>query len=119
VSIRDPQTNALQPPGAVGEILARGFGVMLGYNDDPEATSKAIDPEGWLRTGDLGTLDACGRLRITGRVKEMQNRAERVWDAPVHRFVSPGCMWVPSPCHGRRLDAHREPKWPPSVGSTE
>lgn len=71
VSIRDPQTNVVQPPGAVGEICARAYGIMLGYNDDPDATSKAIDADGWLHTGDLGTLDARGRLRITGRVKEM------------------------------------------------
>jgi fatty-acyl-CoA synthase len=44
---------------------------MLGYNDDPKATAQAIDREGWLHTGDLGTMDARGYVRITGRVKEM------------------------------------------------
>ncbi|WP_293386254.1 AMP-binding protein [Phenylobacterium sp.] len=88
VSIRDPQTNAVQPIGAVGEILARGYGVMLGYNDDPEATSNAIDADGWLRTGDLGTLDAGGRLRITGRVKEMIIRGgENLFPAEIENVL--------------------------------
>jgi fatty-acyl-CoA synthase len=45
--------------------------VMTGYNDNPEATAKAIDAEGWLHTGDLGRMDARGYLKITGRVKDM------------------------------------------------
>lgn len=59
------------PVGEVGEICARGYGVMIGYNDNPEATAAAIDDEGWLHTGDLGTLDEQGFVRITGRVKDM------------------------------------------------
>jgi acyl-CoA synthetase (AMP-forming)/AMP-acid ligase II len=54
-----------------GEVLVRGYRVMDGYLDDPAATSAAIDPDGWLHTGDLGTLDAAGRLRITGRKKDV------------------------------------------------
>ena len=88
ISIRHPQTNAVQPLGTVGEICARGYGVMQGYNDDPEATSKAIDAEGWLRTGDLGTLDACGYLRITGRVKEMIIRGgENLFPAEIENVL--------------------------------
>jgi fatty-acyl-CoA synthase len=71
VSIRDPQTNEVLPVGAQGEICARGYLIMLGYNDNPEATAAAIDADGWLHTGDLGTMDARGYLAITGRVKEM------------------------------------------------
>ncbi|MEZ5500773.1 MAG: AMP-binding protein [Steroidobacteraceae bacterium] len=71
VSIRDPASNAVVPIGAQGEICCRGYQNMLGYNDNPEATAKAIDSEGWLHTGDLGTMDARGYLKITGRVKEM------------------------------------------------
>jgi HIP---CoA ligase len=54
-----------------GEVLMRGFTVMQGYLDDPVATAETIDDEGWLHTGDLGTLDAAGRLRIIGRKKDM------------------------------------------------
>ena len=54
-----------------GEVLVRGYGVMQGYLDDPDATAKAIDDEGWLHTGDLGNFDATGRLRIDGRKKDM------------------------------------------------
>ncbi|MFI9834081.1 FadD3 family acyl-CoA ligase [Streptomyces sp. NPDC051913] len=54
-----------------GEVLVRGYSVMLGYLDDPAATAEAITPDGWLHTGDLGTLDAEGRLRIVGRKKDM------------------------------------------------
>ncbi|ORW24280.1 fatty acid--CoA ligase [Mycolicibacter nonchromogenicus] len=54
-----------------GEVLVRGYNVMVGYLDDPVGTAEAIDAEGWLHTGDIGTLDAAGRLRIVGRKKDM------------------------------------------------
>ena len=54
-----------------GEVLVRGYTVMQGYLDDPEATAQTIYSDGWLHTGDLGTLDAAGRLRIVGRKKDM------------------------------------------------
>ncbi|MDY6999313.1 MAG: FadD3 family acyl-CoA ligase [Actinomycetota bacterium] len=54
-----------------GEVLVRGYTVMQGYLDDPAATAETIDPDGWLHTGDLGTLDEAGRLRIVGRKKDM------------------------------------------------
>jgi len=59
------------PRGETGEILVRGQGVMLGYLDDPEATGEAIDAQGWLHTGDVGTMDANGYVRITDRKKDM------------------------------------------------
>jgi acyl-CoA synthetase (AMP-forming)/AMP-acid ligase II len=54
-----------------GEVLLRGPNVMLGYLDDPDATAAAIDVDGWLHTGDVGTLDRKGNLRITDRLKDM------------------------------------------------
>ncbi|WP_167097306.1 3-((3aS,4S,7aS)-7a-methyl-1,5-dioxo-octahydro-1H-inden-4-yl)propanoate--CoA ligase FadD3 [Mycobacterium sp. DL592] len=57
--------------GGAGEVLLRGPNVMLGYLDDPAATEAAIDTEGWLHTGDIGTVDAAGNLRITDRLKDM------------------------------------------------
>lgn len=57
--------------GDSGEVLLRGPNVMLGYLDDPAATSEAIDAEGWLHTGDVGQLDDAGNLKITDRLKDM------------------------------------------------
>ncbi|MGW0181218.1 FadD3 family acyl-CoA ligase [Nocardia sp. NPDC003345] len=54
-----------------GEVLIRGYSVMQGYLDDPEATAAAVDAEGWLHTGDLGSLDEGGRLKVIGRKKDM------------------------------------------------
>ena len=58
-------------PGETGEVLLRGGSIMSHYLDDPEATAEALTPDGWLRTGDLGTVDADGCLRIVGRSKDM------------------------------------------------
>ncbi|MFJ9615607.1 FadD3 family acyl-CoA ligase [Streptomyces noursei] len=60
-----------QPPGEPGEVLVRGYHVMSGYFEDPAATARAITPDGWLRTGDVGVLDRAGNLRITDRIKDM------------------------------------------------
>ena len=57
--------------GATGELLVRGYSVMQGYLDDPEATAAAIDERGFLHTGDLATIDARGYVRIVGRLKDM------------------------------------------------
>jgi len=70
VSIRDPRNQALAQ-GETGEICLRGFHLMQGYFDNPEATREAIDDEGWLHTGDVGRLDAEGNLVITDRLKDM------------------------------------------------
>ncbi|MFB1028178.1 MAG: AMP-binding protein, partial [Thauera sp.] len=59
------------PVGEAGEICLRGFHVMRGYFEDAKATAETIDSDGWLHTGDVGTLDARGYLRITDRLKDM------------------------------------------------
>jgi len=71
VKIADVATGETVPCGTVGEICTRGYLVMDGYLGDPEATAAAIDPDGWLHTGDLGSMDERGYCRIAGRIKEM------------------------------------------------
>jgi len=71
VAILDTRDGSICPIGVQGEICCRGYLVMTGYNDNPEATAAAIDSENWLHTGDLGVMDSRGYLKITGRVKEM------------------------------------------------
>jgi fatty-acyl-CoA synthase len=88
VSILDPATNAVAALGAVGEICTRGYAVMIGYNDNPEATAAAIDAEGWLHTGDLGTMDERGFVSITGRVKDMIIRGgENLFPAEIEGVI--------------------------------
>ena len=57
--------------GAEGEIWCRGYNVMRGYINDPEETSNTITADGWLKTGDVGVMDAAGYVRITDRIKDM------------------------------------------------
>ncbi len=59
------------PVGEPGEVMIRGMNVMRGYLDDPEATAKAVDADGWLSSGDIGIIDAAGYLKITDRKKDM------------------------------------------------
>jgi fatty-acyl-CoA synthase len=71
VKIVDPATGATVPRGVPGEVCGRGFGVMLGYWENPEATANAIDPARWMHTGDLGTMDEEGYVNIVGRIKDI------------------------------------------------
>src|SRR5690606_6336030 len=66
-----PATGEIVPTGTTGEICSRGYNTMLGYFEMPEATAETIDRDGWLHTGDLGTMDERGYLRIEGRLKDM------------------------------------------------
>ena len=61
-------------PGEVGELEIRGYSVFPGYYGNEEANRAAFRPGGWFRTGDLGTIDADGLLRLTGRIKDIVNR---------------------------------------------
>jgi acyl-CoA synthetase (AMP-forming)/AMP-acid ligase II len=69
--IVDPASGKVLGPGAEGEVQFRGPMVMRGYLDDPAATAEAVDPEGWLHTGDVGKVDERGYLSITDRLKDM------------------------------------------------
>ena len=71
VRVVDPDTGDVSELGAIGELQVRGYHVMAGYHEDPDATARTIDDDGWLHTGDLVTLDADGFLRIVGRLKDM------------------------------------------------
>lgn len=71
IKVVDPETGDVLPVGTTGEVRTRSACVMKGYYKDPNATRAAIDNEGWLSTGDLGSLDQHGYLRIQGRLKDM------------------------------------------------
>ena len=71
VRVVDPGTGVPVAVGEAGEIQARGWSVMKGYYNMPEATARALSEDGWLSTGDLGEMDAAGRLRMVGRLKDM------------------------------------------------
>jgi fatty-acyl-CoA synthase len=71
IKVVNPATGEIVPLGRAGEVCTRGYQNMIGYHDMPAATVVVLDPDGWLHSGDLGTLDARGYLRITGRLKDM------------------------------------------------
>ena len=80
----EPDSGAELPRGSQGELWCRGPNVMQGYFEKPEETAATIVQGGWLRTGDLGTMDEQGLVRIVGRIKEMIIRGgENVYPAEV------------------------------------
>lgn len=86
--IVDPITGEDLPPGIQGEIVTRSPCVMKGYYKMPEETKKAIDADGWLHTGDLGTMDQQGNFRVTGRIKEMIIRGgENIYPREIEEFL--------------------------------
>ncbi len=88
VKVIDTRSGATVPVGMVGEICFRGYHVMRGYYRDPQATDQAIDARGWLHSGDLGSMDADGYVRITGRLKDMIIRGgENIYPAEIEEFL--------------------------------
>lgn len=86
--IIDPETGLEVKRGTPGEICTRGYLVMKGYYKMPEATRQAIDEEGWLHTGDIGTMDEEGNFRITGRLKDMIIRGgENIYPREIEEFL--------------------------------
>jgi fatty-acyl-CoA synthase len=82
------EDGAVVPIGAPGEICCRGYSVMQGYWDEPGRTAETIDADGWLHSGDLGTMDAEGYTRIVGRLKDMIIRGgENVYPREVEEFL--------------------------------
>ena len=88
VKLIDPENGQDTTVGEQGELLTRSFMVMKGYYNLPEATTAAIDEEGWLHTGDLATVDDAGYYRITGRLKDMIIRGgENVYPREIEEFL--------------------------------
>lgn len=88
VRIVNPETNQPVPVGEPGELCCRGYSVMKGYYNMPEATAIAIDSDGWLHSGDLATCDAEGYYRITGRIKDMIIRGgENIYPREIEEFL--------------------------------
>jgi fatty-acyl-CoA synthase len=88
VKIVDPDSGRTVPRGERGELLTRGYSVMLGYWNDPERTAEAVDRAGWMHTGDLATMDEDGYLNIVGRSKDMVVRGgENVYPREVEEFL--------------------------------
>ena len=97
VQVSDPTTGDPVPVGQVSELCARGYLVMRGYHQAPDATAAAIDDEGWYHTGDLASMDSRGFLRIEGRVKDMIIRgAENIYPREIEDalFSHPGVAEV-------------------------
>jgi len=88
VKIVDVKTGRIVPRGSNGELCTRGYLVMQGYYNNPKATAETIDADGWLRTGDLATMDKDGYVRITGRIKEMIIRGgENIYPREIEEFL--------------------------------
>jgi fatty-acyl-CoA synthase len=117
VKIVDPGTGQTVPRGVIGELCTRGYHVMQGYFDNPEATAAAIDAEGWLHTGDLGSMDERGYCHIEGRLKDMIIRGgENIYPREIEQllFTHPGVadvavVGVPDPKWGEQVAAFVRP----------
>jgi len=88
MKIISPIDGSTMPVGEQGEVCARGYMVMKGYDDEPEATARAIDTQGWLHTGDLGVMRADGYIHLTGRAKDMIIRGgENIYPREIEEFL--------------------------------
>jgi fatty-acyl-CoA synthase len=88
VKVIDLGTGKELPPGQQGEVCVRGYSVMKGYYNNPEATAQTIDEEGWLHSGDLGVMDEARNLSITGRHKDMIIRGgENIYPREIEEFL--------------------------------
>jgi len=118
VKVVDAATGAVVPRGVPGEQCTRGYGVMLGYWNNPEATARAIDAAGWMHSGDLATMDGEGYVRIVGRLKDMIIRGgENVYPREIEEFLYsvPGVsdaqvIGVPDEKYGEEVMAWIRPK---------
>jgi len=88
LKIVDPLSGKTVPRGEPGEICFRGYHLMSRYDNNPEATAEVVDAQGWLHSGDLGTMDEHGYVKITGRIKEMVIRGgENIYPREIEEFL--------------------------------
>jgi fatty-acyl-CoA synthase len=88
VKVVEPGSGQTVPTGTPGELCTRGYSVMLGYWEQPDRTAEAIDPEGWMHTGDLAVMDDEGYLSITGRIKDLVIRGgENIYPREIEEFL--------------------------------
>lgn len=88
INLVDPDSGQLVEPGQPGEVCCRGYSVMKGYYNMPEATAASIDADDWLHSGDLGVMDGHGYLAITGRCKDMIIRGgENIYPREIEEYV--------------------------------
>ncbi len=88
IKIVDPETGDTVPRGVAGEFCTRGYSVMNGYWEDPARTAEAIDPDGWMHTGDTAVMDTDGYVNIVGRIKDMVIRGgENVYPREIEEFL--------------------------------
>lgn len=127
VRVADPATGETVPLGQQGEIQTRGYQNMIGYFDMPEETAKTVLPDGWLCSGDLGTMDPRGFLRITGRIKDMIIRGgENIYPREIEQLLLEDAslagvvvVGVPDPKWGEQVGAVLRPKDPDSMPDTD
>ncbi|MGW0390655.1 AMP-binding protein [Streptomyces sp. NPDC003042] len=113
VKVVDPDSGRTVPRGAPGELCTRGYSVMLGYWAEPEKTAEAVDPAGWMHTGDLAVMDEDGYVSITGRIKDMVIRGgENLYPREIEEFLHTHphvldvqVIGVPDPKYGEELMA--------------
>jgi fatty-acyl-CoA synthase len=88
VKLVDPATGAIVPRGQSGELCTRGYSVMQGYWENPEASALAIDQARWMHTGDLATMDEAGYVKIVGRIKDMIIRGgENIYPREIEEYL--------------------------------
>ncbi|MFF3670194.1 AMP-binding protein [Microtetraspora malaysiensis] len=88
VKVVDPVSGLTLPRGETGELCTRGYSVMLGYWEQPDATAVAIDTARWMHTGDLAVMDAEGYVNIVGRIKDMVIRGgENIYPREIEEFL--------------------------------
>ncbi len=88
LKVVDPETGWTLPRGKKGEICFRGYNVMRGYDNMPEATAEAVDEDDWLHSGDLGVMEIDGFVKITGRLKEMVIRGgENLFPKEIEEYL--------------------------------